>query len=417
MNHKFFSLLAALSLCAAQAFPAWGAPENAAGPGVSLPSPGDPYSTYQWYLENNGTFQPSRLLKKFYASSYSMGLPQNDPDSVYLPLPAAPQIPDEEDVSSAGIDINIQAAWDQYDAVREQGRDVIVALIDTGVDTAHPDLAGSLWTNPGEIPGDGIDNDGNGCIDDVHGWNFYMDQPSLCSGSEDKHGTHAAGIIAAGRDDGGITGIAGGTRVKVMVLKALGGPMGIGSSESVVRAIQYAEANGAAICNLSLSGSRYYENLDAAIRESNMLFVVAAGNGDRAGVGMNIDDVPVYPASFPYDNILSVAAVNYNGLLAPSSNYGAESVDIAAPGSYILSTIPDEGYAFFSGTSMAAPMVTATAALLYSAYPELSLADVKAILLQTARPLDSLNGKVRSGGMVDAGRALTWNQPAGPQKQ
>lgn len=404
---RFYSSAAILSL----AFTITASPvKAAAGPGTSQTSPRDPYSSYQWSLQNNGSFQVSDLTKEFPSINFAKGFPQSSKDAVYLPISSIFSTEDTSRKSVSGVDINIVSAWEQYDSSETPKRDVIVALIDTGADTVHPDLENSLWVNPGEIPGDGIDNDGNGYVDDINGWNFYMDQPSLCSGNEDSHGTHTAGIIAAGRGDGGVAGIAGNTQVKVMVLKVLGGPMGIGSPESVIKAIQYAEANGASICNLSFGTSRYFENLAQTIQNSKMLFVIASGNGDNAGNGLDTDLSPVYPAAFPFDNIISVAGVSWDGTLVKSSNYGLTSVDIAAPGSYILSTVPGQRYAFFSGTSMAAPMVTGGAALLYSYRTDFSLADVKTVLLATATPLESLNGKILSGGILNVGAAMGWGQ-------
>ena len=129
-----------------------------------------------------------------------------------------------------GVDINILPAWEEYDADDQtERRNTIVAVIDTGIDYSHPELENAMWTNPGEIPGDGIDNDGNGYIDDIHGWNFYTGSSTLYSGTEDSHGTHTAGTIAAARGAGGVTGITDNRYVKIMSLKALGGPYGIGS--------------------------------------------------------------------------------------------------------------------------------------------------------------------------------------------
>ena len=176
---------------------------------------------------------------------------------------------------------------------------------------------------------------------------------------------------------------------------------GRGLSDSVKQAVRYAQENGADICNLSMGALVYDEELDALIRNSPMLFVVSAGNGDDWGKGYDIDTAPVYPASYSSDNIITVANLMFDGSLEESSNYGAASVDIAAPGTYILSTTPG-GYGFMSGTSMAAPMVTGTAALIYSCRPELSLAEVKRVIMDSARPVDGLEGKIASGGMLDA---------------
>ena len=307
--------------------------------------------------------------------------------------------------SLEGIDMNIVPAWKKYDA-KSGKRQVIVALIDTGVDITHPELSGSIWTNTGEIPGDGIDNDGNGYIDDVYGWNFYDNNAQVFTGTDDNHGTHSAGTIAAARNGVGTVGICDPAYVKIMVIKTLGTSSGVGTVSNVVKAIRYAQANGASICNLSFGTMKYSEELYQAIKDSGMLFIVAAGNGDASGNGYSIDEQPMYPASFELDNIISVANLRFDGQLDRASNYGVRSVDLAAPGNYILSTITGNDYAYMSGTSMAAPMVTGTAAMLYSCDASLSLMDVRNRILQSARPLESLSGKVVTGGMLDAGAAM-----------
>lgn len=143
----------------------------------------------------------------------------------------------------------------------ETKRPVIVAIIDTGIDITHPDLKNAIWTNEDEIPDDGIDNDGNGYVDDVHGWNFYDGNNTLYTGADDTHGTHAAGTISAGRGDGGMVGITDNQYVKIMVLKALGSDEGKGNTQAVLDAIRYAEANGASICNLSFGSSHLTRRL------------------------------------------------------------------------------------------------------------------------------------------------------------
>lgn len=380
------------------------------GPGLQNLSIGDEYAPYQWGLKNDGTLHLTELQNNF----QSVKTPDNtgSADLNDISIPAQPEPSDFESVvipAEKGIDINISPAWEVYDNAGSL-RNVAVAIIDTGVDFTHVDLQNSIWQNPGEIHGDGIDNDGNGYIDDVIGWNFYNNNNQVFTGYEDYHGTHSAGTVAASRGAYGTAGIANSHFVKIMPLKALGGVHGTGSVSSIIEAIKYAEANGASICNLSLGTSVYDEQLAQTIRDSKMLFIIASGNGDASGYGFNTDIFPVYPASLPYDNIISVANLMFDGSLAKNSNFGYVSVDIAAPGSYIVSTLPGNNYAFMSGTSMAAPMVTGVAAMLYSYYTEASLSDVRSMILNSAKKLDSLSGKISTGGMLDAYAAITYMQ-------
>lgn len=304
--------------------------------------------------------------------------------------------------AAEGIDISIDKAWDIYS---DSGREVIVAIVDTGIDYNHEDLNGNIWTNDGETANNGIDDDDNGYVDDVYGWNFYNNSNKVYIGSEDDHGTHGAGTIIASADNGtGIAGIVQSDNVKVMSVKALGGQEGAGSTASVISAIQYAEANGASICNLSLGTSENDRALYQTIANSNMLFVVAAGNDSQ-----NTDKQASYPASYDLENLISVGNLNYDGTLHYSSNYGESTVDIAAPGSYILSTTSNNGYSYMTGTSMSAPFVSGAAALVYSHYDDITLADVKEILLTSATELDALDGIVGTDGMLDLGSALNFD--------
>lgn len=362
----------------------------------------DAYGDYQWAFLNNGIFKlvPSKTVKV--EDSFEGWLGSHRPD--------AGKIGPADEVGATtlaveGMDINIVPAWEAYKK-KENKRHTVVAIVDTGVDYSHEELWNSVWVNEDEIPGDGQDNDKNGYIDDLYGWNFYSDNNQVYVGEEDNHGTHSAGTIAAARNGKGTVGIADPEYVKVMVVKALGTSVGIGSPENVTKAIRYAEDNGAVICNLSFGTMRYSEELYQTMKNSKMLFVVAAGNGDQRDQGYNIDAQPVYPAAFDLDNIISVANLRLDGNLDPASNYGQKSVDLAAPGSFILSTVSDNGYGYMSGTSMAAPMVTGVAALIYSYAPELSVSEIKPKILNSVRKMNSLTSKVATGGMLDAAAAL-----------
>ena len=367
-------------------------------------STSDPLAAEQWALNNDGTFQLEEQENRYPVFDNPFEIPSAPWQWIapwWMWSAGGTSAGSIQVQAVPGIDIGAEEAWSLYDG---GSRDVVVALVDTGIDYTHEDLAGRIWINQDEIPGNGIDDDGNGYIDDVYGWNFYSGTNDVYAGTEDTHGTHGAGTIAANAGNGvGIAGIVQSDHVKVMAVKALGGSDGSGTTASIIQAIQYAEANGAQICNLSLGSSQNDPALYRTIAESSMLFVVAAGND-----GTDLETSPSYPASYDLDNLISVANIRYDGELDPTSSYGAASVDLAAPGSYILSTTPGDTYSYMTGTSMAAPMVSAAAAMVYSAFPDATLADVKDILLASVQKLDSLTGRTATGGMLDLGAAMSY---------
>ncbi|MEZ4770747.1 MAG: S8 family serine peptidase [Caldilineales bacterium] len=287
--------------------------------------------------------------------------------------------------------------------------DIVVAVIDTGADFNHPDLTDNIWANPGEIPGNGIDDDGNGYIDDVHGWDFYdYDNNPMDGGA---HGTHVSGTICAkGNNEIGVTGVT--WDCQLMILRFMG-PSG-GSTSDAIMALEYAVNRHARISNNSWGNGELSNSLRNAIRKagsSGHLFVAAAGNSRQ-----NIDDTPFYPAAFNLDNIISVAAIDSADHPAGFSNWGPTSVDLHAPGVAIVSTVPLQSYASSNGTSMAAPYVTGAAALLLSMRPELTTDELSSLLLATTRPVPELAGLTATGGELDvaAAAALVPMPPAAP---
>lgn len=297
-------------------------------------------------------------------------------------------------------DIDVFEAWGATTGSEE----VIIGVIDTGVDWTHEDLAQNMWVNEGEIAGNGIDDDSNGFIDDVYGYDFVNNDGNPMD--DNYHGTHVSGTIAAvGDNDIGVAGV--NWTAKIMALKFLDAG-GSGSTDAAISAIEYSVLMGAHITNNSWGGGGFSSALQDAIEAAGdvgQLFVAAAGNDSR-----NNDISPSYPASYPSDNILAVASTDHNDNLSGFSNYGFESVDIGAPGTDILSTTPGNAYSYLSGTSMASPHVAGVAGLVLSQNPGLLsgesrlVADqiVKARILETADPIPSLNGITVTGARLNA---------------
>lgn len=297
-----------------------------------------------------------------------------------------------------GADIEAKKAWEITVGDRDNGP--IIAVIDSGVDVAHPDLIQNLWTNPGEIPGDGIDNDNNGVVDDVHGYNAFHHNNDLFDGKV--HGTHVAGTIGATGNNGiGITGVAQEARLMPIRIFANTGHT---NQATVLRALNYADQMGARVTANSWGGIES-KAMREAYEKSPALHIASAGNSGRDN-----DLKPHFPGSYPIDNMVAVAATDHKDQLGSFSNYGAKSVHLGAPGQDIYSTMPRNRYKSFSGTSMACPHVAGVAGLILTEYPEATNEQVKARLLHGTEPLDTLQDVTVSGGRLNAALALEHDQ-------
>ncbi|MFT7678228.1 MAG: subtilisin family serine protease [Planctomycetota bacterium] len=299
------------------------------------------------------------------------------------------------DPGTAGFDINAPQAWD----VTTGDANFVIAVIDSGMQVTHEDLAANLYTNPGEIAGNGVDDDGNGYVDDVNGWNFNRNKND--PDDKDGHGTHTSGTVGAVGNNGiGVTGV--NWNCKLMPLKFLG-PNG-GYTSDAIDAIEYCTTMNVKVSNNSWGGGGFsqalYDAIDAS-RAVGHVFVAAAGNDNS-----NNDNSPSYPGSYTVDNIISVAATTNDDGRASFSNYGANSVDIGAPGDQIASTYKGDGYVWNSGTSMASPHVAGVAALVYSENPSWTYGQVINRILSSARPSAAMSGITTTGGVLDAQAAV-----------
>jgi subtilisin family serine protease len=345
----------------------------------------DPFSEAQWYINNPG----------YYVNLSGVMM--------------------QEKNTLEGVDMDVVDAWETMAEAAVAEREVVVAVIDTGIDYSHPDLAENMWVNSGEIADDEIDNDGNGYIDDVYGWDFYNEDATVChytyserykkyialTEDNDNHGTHIAGIIGAVANNNiGIAGVASNINIKIMALKINGGKSGEGDIPSAIEAIKYATMMGADICNLSWGTPVYSAGLEEIMKESDMLFVAAAGNS-----GDNNDAKPMYPANLELENLISVTFIDAYGEMTGYSNFGVESVDLAAPGDDIYSTVVGS-YNSMSGSSMAAPQVSAVAAMLYAYHDHLYAANIKEIITSNIKPIPNLENRMSYGGIPSANQAV-----------
>lgn len=314
-----------------------------------------------------------------------------------------------------GADIKATYAWDIFTG----SSDVVVAVIDTGIDYNHTDLAQNIWINTREIPNNNIDDDGNGYIDDYIGWNFVSNNNDPM---DDKgHETHVAGTIGAKGNN--VTGVVGvNWNVKLMALKS-GDSTGGFTSSNIAKAIDYAWMNGCRISNNSYGGPSYDYTVYTAILRASLakhIFVAAAGNYQPPIEWYDNDKQPVYPSSYDLDNIISVLATDHNDNIAPYSHFGKTSVDVGAPGGTdptqspynIYSTIKNNNYLYNAGTSMAAPHVTGVAALALGKCHALTVGQLKSRIISKVDSLPSLSGKCVSGGRVNAYKVIY--DPAAP---
>ncbi len=308
---------------------------------------------------------------------------------------------------SSQYGISIDKAYTNFKNLKSE--EIVVAVIDTGVDYNHVDLKNNMWVNRGEIANNGIDDDRNGYVDDVHGINLLERSANgVGTGNpmdDHLHGTLSAGIIGAEQNNKiGIPGIA--SKVKIMAIRAIPSDKDE-KDEDVAEALIYAAKNGAKIINCSFAkrdnegGSLITQTLDFIAKKYGVLVIVGAGNFKE-----NIDQKPVYPASLNNDNLVVVAATDRNGKLAYFSSYGPVGVDVAAPGVDIYSIILNNKYAFYFGTSMATPVVSGIAAEVWSKFPKLTYKEIKSVILSSTTPNKNLKNKILTGGHVDLNNAL-----------
>ncbi len=300
-------------------------------------------------------------------------------------------------------------AGEAWTAGKTGSNTVYIGIIDEGYMYAHEDLAANAGTNPGEIPGNGIDDDGNGYKDDVYGWDFDGNNNTVFDGVDDDHGTHVAGTIGAvGGNGKGVAGVV--WNLKMISAKFLGKRGG--TTANAIKAVDYftdlktRHKINLVATNNSWGGGGFSQGLMDAITRANnagILFIAAAGNS-----GVNNDSSPHYPSSYTNSNIIAVASITNTGAISSFSNYGATTVDLGAPGSSIMSTVPKSskgkvvsGYASYNGTSMATPHVTGAAALYASTHSGASASDIKNAILSSTVPTASLNGKTVTGGRLN----------------
>ncbi|MBC7714538.1 MAG: S8 family serine peptidase [Rhizobacter sp.] len=368
-------------------------------------------SALEQKLKNNPNIEYTE--RNYRAEKSVLPMPVAAAESVDKVLPSASQFNDPkvgkiwsfDDASNYGV--SVEAAYRLH--ATEATETIIVAVVDTGVDYNHEDLKDVMWTNTKEIPGNGIDDDGNGYIDDIHGINVLVrdanGKATMNIMDTHSHGTHVSGTIGAKQNNGvGIAGIA--SNVRIMGIRTV--PNNADETDvDVAEAFVYAAKNGAKIINCSF-GKRTNEGKNLIpetlkyIQEKYGVLVIAAAGNDSD----DIDKNPTYPASHPSENLLIVASTSSSGGMSGFSNYGKINVDVAAPGSNIYSTTPGNRYEMMSGTSMASPTTVGVAAEVLSHYPSLSPIQLKNVLIGSVTKIDRFKDKMVSGGRIDLLKAL-----------
>ncbi|WP_347487984.1 S8 family serine peptidase [Desulfoscipio sp. XC116] len=284
-------------------------------------------------------------------------------------------------------DVNLKAAWE-----KSRGEGTVIAVLDTGIDITHRDLAHKIWENNAETEDNGIDDDNNGYVDDINGWNFSGNNSAVHQAGreyDEWHGSHIAGIIAEVAP-----------KAKIMPLKVF--QNGTAYTSDIIEAIAYAERNGAQIANCSWETAFDNPALAEAIEKSAMLFVCAAGNSHT-----DIDISPVYPASYGYDNIITVASINKWGRLSGYSNYGVTNANVAAPGENIISSTPGDRYNKSSGTSQSAAFVAGEAALILGAHQNTNARAIKQTIIRTSNKLPDLAKQITNGNKINCGGGVS----------
>lgn len=335
--------------------------------------PSDPKFQWLWGMKNTGANEPSRDSK----GGMAAGTP--------------------------GADIDAIAAWEKYG---KGSRNVVIAVIDTGIDYTHPDLAANIWVNEAEANGKpGVDDDGNGFIDDIHGYDFVNNDADPID--DQGHGSHCAGTIGAVHDNGeGVAGVMG--HVQMMPLKFLSAS-GSGSTEGAIKAIEYATMMNVDIMSNSWGGGGYSEALKEAIehaRDKGIYFIAAAGNSNTDN-----DQSPHYPSNYEVDNVISVAAHTAQDTQASFSCYGKRTVHVEAPGHNIMSTVPGNKYAVYSGTSMATPHVSGMMGMLVAVEGRIPQDQAVNRATWTTVPVGAYRGKTISGGRMNLKNLLDDYRP------